>query len=1082
MDKMKPNIKICFVAVLLILALVSCEQEVKVFRVSFVLGETPYSYQDVISGQKADKPVQPGNEGYLLVWYENPEFTEEYDFNSPVTADLVLYGNWSKQKAKVPESKHLVYDGTEQKGIDESAMYSATGTVFATDAGYYKAVLTLENGYIWEDGTTEAKTVAWTISRRPVSVTGETSVVSYDGAKHTLAGYSVEGLLKGHTLSGIEYKAEGTDFGRYDGSFSGEVLIKNGKQDVSNNYDAICKAGFIRIIKAEKENVWTADPSIGGWTYGEEGNEPTGASLFGNISYIYSASAGFEETITKPRDAGTWYMRARVEATEAYGSLESVVSFTIAKAVLDISGITASDKTYDGTTDAGLDLSGITAEGLIPGDSLTYSALGTFECKDVGERYVTISDFSISGEDSGNYSLGTVQDGTTATIGKKNLTITGVIAANKTYDGTTGIAVSGGSLVGVVGEDDAVLDGSTAFGETATADAGENKAVTVTGYAITGEDSGNYILSQPQGVTASIAKAPSFITTAPTGNTADYDSADHPMATAGTCTGGSLVYSLDSETWTTAIPTMRIPSRTTLSYKVAGDGNHTDSDIGFVTCTVNPVVTFNSNGHGTAPSPVKLSYGAVLAKPVDLEAEGLEFKGWFTDRPATQAYDFSSQVTSNITLYAKWTANECGIHFDANGGIPVATVLTRVYNTPYGELPVTERTGYFFSGWYKDETLVIPETTMDSVGDVTLVAGWTPLYVISDGEITGITAKGLELINEAFIVPAEIDGNPITALSATELAGNTVITAVNLGNVATVGPGVFTGCGSVTDLTACPSAAKEVLTQLGTGNGVTDLTVLYREGDTTELWTSNGSGDCCGAALVNVTISEGITGIPASAFRRCGNLTSVSLPSSLASLGERCFQETGLRSVVIPPGVLSIPEYAFGNCPSLKTVALQGNVENIETYAFWFCQALETVSGGRITEIGAYAFQQCRKLEAIDLSRVFVIGSSAFNTCSSFTEIELPNITVLDISSFANCIALETVTMGNKTKTLGAYAFNNCQALDAVTIAGTVTAIGTGVFEDCPSAATITLSDMTGPDLSWTAGWNGDCSVIYGAE
>ncbi len=67
-------------------------------------------------------------------------------------------------------------------------------------------------------------------------------------------------------------------------------------------------------------------------------------------------------------------------------------------------------------------------------------------------------------------------------------------------------------------------------------------------------------------------------------------------------------------------------------------------------------VTFNNNGNGSAPATQTVISGDKPTKPADLTADGYTFGGWYTDSACTKAYDFNSEVTSNITLYAKWTA------------------------------------------------------------------------------------------------------------------------------------------------------------------------------------------------------------------------------------------------------------------------------------------------------------------------------------------------------------------------------------------------------------------------------------------
>ena len=69
-------------------------------------------------------------------------------------------------------------------------------------------------------------------------------------------------------------------------------------------------------------------------------------------------------------------------------------------------------------------------------------------------------------------------------------------------------------------------------------------------------------------------------------------------------------------------------------------------------------VTFNANGHGTAPVPQNnIEHGDKATEPDKPTATGYTFGGWYTDEGCTKKYDFSTDVTQDITLYAKWTKN-----------------------------------------------------------------------------------------------------------------------------------------------------------------------------------------------------------------------------------------------------------------------------------------------------------------------------------------------------------------------------------------------------------------------------------------
>lgn len=67
-------------------------------------------------------------------------------------------------------------------------------------------------------------------------------------------------------------------------------------------------------------------------------------------------------------------------------------------------------------------------------------------------------------------------------------------------------------------------------------------------------------------------------------------------------------------------------------------------------------VTFDANGHGTAPEVVTAPRGEPIAEPAAPTATGFTFTGWHIDAAATTAYDFAAPLTGDLTLYAGWEA------------------------------------------------------------------------------------------------------------------------------------------------------------------------------------------------------------------------------------------------------------------------------------------------------------------------------------------------------------------------------------------------------------------------------------------
>ena len=178
------------------------------------------------------------------------------------------------------------------------------------------------------------------------------------------------------------------------------------------------------------------------------------------------------------------------------------------KTVKVTGGITAADKEYDGNTSAILSGSAATFNGLLDGDELTVSAVtGAFQDKTVDEnKTVNINKITLGGADAANYTLADNdnQSATTATITAKRVTITGVDAQDKPYDGgTTATAIGTASLNGLVLGDNVTITTGTAAFESKNVGTWD---VTFSGYGITGSDADNYLLTaQPASVQATIS-------------------------------------------------------------------------------------------------------------------------------------------------------------------------------------------------------------------------------------------------------------------------------------------------------------------------------------------------------------------------------------------------------------------------------------------------------------------------------------------------------------------------------------------------------------------------------------------------
>ncbi|WP_300896233.1 leucine-rich repeat domain-containing protein [uncultured Clostridium sp.] len=88
----------------------------------------------------------------------------------------------------------------------------------------------------------------------------------------------------------------------------------------------------LQVSVSKVQNTWKVTPSIKGWTYGEKANTPVGDSKYGDVIFTYSNSKTGTFTDVVPTDAGKWYMKATVLATDEYTGFNEIIEFEIKKA------------------------------------------------------------------------------------------------------------------------------------------------------------------------------------------------------------------------------------------------------------------------------------------------------------------------------------------------------------------------------------------------------------------------------------------------------------------------------------------------------------------------------------------------------------------------------------------------------------------------------------------------------------------------------------------------------------------------------------------------------------------------------
>lgn len=139
-------------------------------------------------------------------------------------------------------------------------------------------------------------------------------------------------------------------------------------------------------------------------------------------------------------------------------------------------------------------------------------------------------------------------------------------------------------------------------------------------------------------------------------------------------------------------------------------------------------VTFNPD-NGTEKTTKKVKKDDTVEKPeTDPTKPGYRFMGWYPE-DGTSAYDFTTKVTADITLTAKWAETAFTVTFDTDGGSEVEPQT--VAENEKAEKPADPtKSGYKFAGWYLDDESYDFETAVTT--NLILTAKWIKIisYVV----------------------------------------------------------------------------------------------------------------------------------------------------------------------------------------------------------------------------------------------------------------------------------------------------------------------------------------------------------------
>lgn len=280
-------------------------------------------------------------------------------------------------------------------------------------------------------------------------------------------------------------------------------------------------------------------------------------------------------------------------------------------------------------------------------------------------------------------------------------------------------------------------------------------------------------------------------------------------------------------------------------------------------------------------------------------------------------------------------------------------------------------------------------------------------------------------------------------------------------------------------------------------NDFTYYTYFNEENNRTEAVITGYKGIDNDLVIPDSIDNAVVTAISMYAFSGHSDLASITIPSTIQSIGEGAFFEcNGLKKVyvssiedwckidfsysdsdadadanplsigadlyvdnklvtdvTIPDGVKSIGKYAFYGYSSLKSISFPSSIRSIGESAFFDCPNLDEVYATNIEDWCKIKFEDTFSNPINYGSKIYIDGELA-------TDITIPKgITKICDYAFVNCDTITNVVIPNSVISIGDSAFNCCSNLKNISIPNSVVNIGKGAFSSCFNLEKVEIPD-----------------------
>ncbi len=297
-------------------------------------------------------------------------------------------------------------------------------------------------------------------------------------------------------------------------------------------------------------------------------------------------------------------------------------------------------------------------------------------------------------------------------------------------------------------------------------------------------------------------------------------------------------------------------------------------------------------------------------------------------------------------------------------------------------------------------------------------------------------------------------GNSVTSIGESAFKGCSSLTSITIpDSVTSIGEQAFSYCDKLQN--------NEYANGLYLGNSKNPYVILIKAknksitscgiNENTRFIHAYAFSGC--SNLTSIVIPNSVTSIGERAFSGCSSLQYNEYDNALY-LGNSDnpylwlieAKNTSIIECKINENTRFIHSNAFSGCSNLTSITIPNSVTSIGYNAFYNCNKLikATLPTTAISAIPK------TNLQEVIITGGASIGYSAFTGCRDLTSIEIPDsVTSIGESAFKGCSSLTSITIPNSVTSIGDYAFSGCRSLTSITIPNGVTSIKDDAFSDC---------------------------------